>query len=230
MKTFIRSQLDRYFGRFAKKSDIDNLYRQLSALSEIRDLVGPKIPIGPLRGWALSPDALLTVLRDIAGRHEPRVVEFGSGESTIAIAAALRNSGAGSLVTIEHDEKFGAGIVARLNRLDLQGYVDFRFVPLRDYDGFGGFRPFRSYDLSNEDHQFDVALIDGPITDLFGDATRSVPLKWSLSRLTGGSNIYLDDAARSGERTIARQLRESGEVILEEHIDCEKGLLRLWRE
>lgn len=229
MKAFIKSQLDRYFGQFAKRSDIDNLYRQLSAFVEIRDLVGSQVPVGPLRGWALSPDALLMVLRDIVHRKEARVIEFGSGESTIAIAGALRNMGAGSLVTIEHDERFGDGVITKLRRYDLQQYVEFKIVPLRDYNGGNSFKPFRSYDLDAYDYPFDVALIDGPIADKFGDATRSVPLAWALARLKSGSNVYLDDAGRPGEKQVVEQiLRTCGEV-LEETIDSEKGLLRFRR-
>ncbi|MFW6028601.1 MAG: hypothetical protein ACOC9Q_03670, partial [bacterium] len=103
MKALIKHYLDRYFGRFATKADIDNLYRQLDSLLEIRDVIGPGLPVGPLRGWALSPDALALILREVISRDEANVVEFGAGGSTIAIAAALKAAGTGSLISIEHD-------------------------------------------------------------------------------------------------------------------------------
>lgn len=48
------------------------------------------IPVlSPLRGWGISPDALALVLADIQRRTRPVVVEFGSGQPTIALAAML---------------------------------------------------------------------------------------------------------------------------------------------
>ena len=98
----------------ARKADVDNIYTQLAALMEIRTVVGTSVPLGPFRGWAMSPDALLHVVRDVTARQAPRVIEFGAGESTIAIAAALKAGGSGSLVSIEHDAGIAAAIAARL--------------------------------------------------------------------------------------------------------------------
>src|SRR5260221_7046327 len=99
IKKFIRSTLDSAFFSLAKKSDLDNLYNQLSALMEVKEIIGPRLLLGPMRSWSLSPDALLIFLRDLTARTAPQVVEFGAGESTIAIAAALRAGGSGHLLS-----------------------------------------------------------------------------------------------------------------------------------
>ena len=62
MKTYIRSKLDSSTDSFARKADIDNLYVQLAAFTEIKELIGPRIPVGPFRDSAISPDALIVVL------------------------------------------------------------------------------------------------------------------------------------------------------------------------
>ena len=176
MRNFLRSQLDRYFGVFARKSDLDNLYAQLAALLDVRDIVGHDVILGPLRGWALSPDALAIILHDIRGRDAPRVIEFGAGKSTLAIAAVLRVKGKGSLVTFEHDPDHRDKVARRLAAAELDRWVDLRVADMREYPARSGFETFMSYDLSALNSIYDVALVDGPITSVFGHATRLVPL------------------------------------------------------
>jgi predicted O-methyltransferase YrrM len=228
MKGYLKSRFERLFAGFAKRADIDNVYRQLSALLEIKEIVGPAVPIGSLRGWALSPDALLIILRDITARKAPRVVEFGSGESTIAIAAALRSLGEGSLVSIEHDENFSRSVVSKLKLSGLVDRVQTHRAPIRRYEGRLGFSAFESYDLNSADFDFDVAVIDGPIA-VHEPSARLIPLEWTLARLGCDGVAYLDDAARPGEKAVICRLRVLFDGIDEEWIDCEKGLLRLKR-
>ncbi|MCL4768132.1 MAG: class I SAM-dependent methyltransferase [Hyphomicrobiaceae bacterium] len=226
MKKHIKSLYKRLISPLATKADINNLYVQLSSLQEIREIVGPGVPIGPLRGWALSPDALLMLLRDITARTSPRVMEFGSGESTIAIAAALRALGAGSLISIEHDANFSARIAMRLRQLDLETLVDLRVLPLCSHEPRLGLPAFNSYDLKGLADDFDVVLIDGPIV-YFGVATRSIPLEWCISRMGPGKTVYLDDAARPEETAVIEAIRISHPQLNIEFIETEKGLCKL---
>ncbi|MGQ0456063.1 MAG: class I SAM-dependent methyltransferase [Hyphomicrobium sp.] len=225
MKAYVKSRLEGFFSSFARRSDVENLYKQFSALLDVKEIVGPGTQLGTLRGWALSPDALLVVLREIQRRTSPVVVEFGSGESTIAIAATLKGAGAGRLITVEHDSNYADRIASRLARSDLSKFVDIRLAPLRDYDGLAGFPVFRSYDLAALDVDFDIALVDGPVWEL-GLATRLVPLQWAVDRIHGDRVVYLDDAARPPETAIAAHLRTVSPNIFQERIDCEKGLIR----
>ncbi|MCP4309300.1 MAG: class I SAM-dependent methyltransferase [bacterium] len=229
MKARIRSLLDRMFSGLARTSDVENVYRQLSALMEVKEIIGPGVMLGPLRGWALSPDALLIILHDIVERKSPRVVEFGSGESTVAIAAALRMAGGGFLVSIEHNAEFGAEVEGKLKRRGLEDLVDLRTVPLRRYEGWAGFVSFESYDLEGHDSEFDVAIVDGPIAT-FGAATRGVPVEWAVTRLKDDGAIYLDDASRSDEWELVDRMQALLRDTDREWIDCEKGLLRLTRK
>jgi len=227
MKKYLKSWRERLIGPLATKADLDNLYLQLSSLMEIRNIIGPGVPLGPLRGWALSPDALLMILRDIMTRKVPRVLEFGSGESTIAIAASLRAVGSGTLTSIEHDADFAAAVGRRLNDLKLADHVDQRVVPLSSYESRFGLPAFKSYDLTRQTGDFDIALVDGPITPRFGAATRAVPLEWCLTRLSAQNAIYLDDAARWQERSVVDGLAGSFPAVEINFIATEKGLYRL---
>jgi predicted O-methyltransferase YrrM len=227
VKGYAKAGFDKLFGGFARKSDVDNLYGQLSSLLEIREIVGPGVPIGPLRKWALSPDALLVILREVTTRSNPRVVEFGAGGSTIALAATLRAMGSGSLTTIEHNEDFAKGIAKRLDQSKLLDYATIRTVPLIDYGPRLGFPAFRSYDLKDQELDFDVALVDGPIVPVFGPATRSVPLEWCVARLAGQRVVYLDDASRAAEQTVLDASKLIWQDVETELIRTEKGLARI---
>jgi predicted O-methyltransferase YrrM len=234
LKAYIRSKLDAYFdvyfnarsSSFARKADADNIYAQISALMEIRDIVGPHVPAGPFRGAALSPDALLVILRDIISRKAPRVVEFGGGESTIAIAATLKRNGQGCLLTIEHDPAFARRLSERLERLGLSDRVELRVVPMREYKSFAEFPTFASYDLCGVDESFDVALVDGPIVIEFGAGTRIVPVSWCVDGLKEGRVVYLDDAHRSEEKTVIAAIKKSRPDVAVELSDTEKGLCK----
>ncbi len=231
---FLRSRFHRYFDRrfepLARKSDLDNIYAQFASLLNIRDIIGPDVvALGPLRGWAISPDSLEIILRDLHPRNAPKVLEFGAGESTIAISAMLKRMGCGSLITVEHDVYFAEKIIGRIKKTDLQMYSTIQIVPMRKYGTRLGLPEFTSYDLSDVDVDFDLALIDGPIMHQFGAATRSVPLDWCVNRLRNDCVIYLHDAARSEEASIVKGSKNKWLNVDLEMIGTEKGLLRLGR-
>jgi len=228
MKQYIRSLVERLFSNFATKRDLDNLFVQLSAVMELKQFIGPELLIGPFRDWALSPDALLIVVRDILSRRDCRVLEFGAGESTIAIAATLRKLGAGRLMTVEHDPQFARQIDDRLRQARLEQNARICVAPLKEYRGFHGFPPFHSYDLSSIDSEaaFDVALIDGPIST-HGPATRAVPLAHCIEMMTEDCVVYLDDAARAGEQSVLRHFSKTTPKVAFTYLRTEKGLARL---
>jgi len=226
IKRFVRAQLERYFFSFARKSDIAELYAQIAALLEVRDVVGPGVSFGPLHGWALSADALTIILRDIGGRNRPRVIEFGAGESTIVIAAALRKMDAAPLITIEHDPQFLAGIAQRLVRAGLREQVDLRATKLLEYPARMNFAQCKSYDLSGLHANYDVAIVDGPITHVHGDAARLVPIEWCLSNMNPDASIYLDDASRPEERKIIETVCGPRRGIETKELGVDRRLVR----
>jgi predicted O-methyltransferase YrrM len=234
LKAYIRSKLDAYFdayfntrsNSFARKTDIENVYFQLAAFMEIREVVGPHVRVCPFGGSAIYPDALLVILQDILSREEPRIVEFGAGESTIAIAATLKRSGQGCFLTIEHDPAFARRLSERLERLGLSDWVKLQVVPMREYKSFAEFPTFASYDLCGVDESFDVALVDGPIVFQFGAGTRMVPVSWCVDRLKKGRVVYLDDAHRSAEKTVIAEIKKSRPDVAVELSDTQEGLCK----
>jgi phospholipid N-methyltransferase len=189
-------------------------------------MLGSEPPIQTLRGWAISPDALAIILRDIRGRRDPKVIEFGAGESTLAVAALLDRMKSGALTTVEHDEKFRDEIAERLAFAGLRERVTFHTSAIRQYLGNCDFDSYESYDLSALDQRFDVALVDGPIVATFGMGTRATPLEWCLSRIGNSAAVYLDDANRAAERHVIECVRARWPHLECRLLDAEKGLAR----
>jgi predicted O-methyltransferase YrrM len=227
MHKFVKSQLDRYFGQFAHRSDLENLRRQMACVAELQSAIPGPVPFGKLGGWTISADALAIIARDIRKRRSPTVVEFGSGVSTILLAALLRAMGRGRLITIEHDLDYLKVVDSDLFAHGLKSVVDLRHLPMVSFSAAPPFAACHSYDLCQLDAQFDVALVDGPITAKFGAATRLAPLEWCVSKLNPSGSIYLDDAERAEERQIVAALCALHPEIEVEFLDTEKGLVRV---
>jgi predicted O-methyltransferase YrrM len=229
MKKYLKAKLESLFSSLAKKKDLDNLFIQLSALLEIKEIIGPGLLLGPFREWALSPDALLMLLREVTSRSDPQIIEFGSGESTIAIAAALRAGGSGHVIAIEHDPEFAKVITARLRSNNLIKYADVRVVEMVDCNSKFSLPPSKSYNLIDLDSDFDISLVDGPIM-MFGPATRAVPLEYCLRRLDADRVIYLDDAARTDEQNVLKAYLSNFPNLCVQYLNTEKGLARLTKK
>lgn len=161
----------------------------------------------------LSPDALpnlgswkadtifLGHIVDSIERLRPReVVELGCGASSLVIAKALERNGGGRLTSFDQDAHFTAA-----TRDWLEGHglaADLRHAPLHE-------DPSRWssiwYDLSHLPPEIDLLVIDGPpwaINPLIRGRAEVL-----FDRLRPGGMVLLDDAARPGERLVARRWR-----------------------
>lgn len=178
---------------------------QEEALAYIHQLLGlEKGMLPPTRGWAASPDFLLIVTEYILQHKPARIVELGSGVSTLVIAKALEKVGSGTLTSIDHDEVFQNITKERLKRLGLE--AEHIFAPLTQGEAAN-----RWYDLPALDGPIDLLIIDGPpeaiSPQVRGHASRLFP------SLNEGATIILDDADRPGERqVVARWLQDWPEL------------------
>ena len=175
-----------------------------------------------MRGWAISPDALAWVMASVQEHDKPIVVEFGSGQSTIALAAALKHQG-GSLISVEHDSDYLAVIQKQIAGCGLSGVVQFVAAPL-----IKGADDILSYDVALiPDRDVSIVLIDGPPITIAGPRTRLVPLRWALTRLVRGGSVFLDDSNRPSEQACLRDLKFEFPRLEILERPAEKGLVEL---
>jgi len=179
-------------------------------------------------GWAASTDLLGELMRAIAARRPQRVVELGSGVSTLVIAAALRANGAGRLISIDADEAYAAQTREQLQRQGLGEWVELRFAALTEMKFEGIARPWYDTRVLADLADVDLLLIDGPPTALRADIRYpSLPFFWS--RLAPGAIVLLDDAARAAERAMGAAWQRQFSDASYEYLHLEKGALRITR-
>ena len=146
---------------------------------------------------------LLRLLADHILEHEPRlVVEFGTGASTLVIAKALQMAGGGTLISFEQHEDFVEATRRWLAEHGLD--ADVRAVPLR---GSPGGWPGLWYDHGPLPDAIDLMVVDGPpwtVHPLTRGAAGTL-----FDNIAPGGTVMLDDAARPGERLIARRWRKA---------------------
>ncbi len=177
-------------------------------------------------GWAASTDLLGEVLRAIAAQRPQRVVELGSGLSTLVIAAALRSNGGGHLVSIDAEGDYAAVTRAQLQRQGLSDWAEVRVAPLKQLSFEDSTRPWYDTSLLADLEDIDLLLVDGPPTLRRADI-RYPALPYFWKRLNPGAIVLLDDAARPAERAMAEVWRQRFPDGRFEHLRLEKGALRV---
>lgn len=229
MPSIIERICNRLFTGLARKKDLDRLYDQIAGLMEIHAALQGKPVLRRMRGWAISPDAMLWMLNDLQLRSQPFVVEFGCGQSTIIFASMLKLRTGGRLLSVEHDRAYAKGMQQQLDAMNLGDVVEFVFCPIVDVPGSTAGLPEKSYDLgSMRELAVDLCLVDGPPV-AFGEGARYQPAKWALSHLKPGGTAYLDDTDRTGERKIIEVLKREFPGMASAELDTEKGLTRFLR-
>lgn len=223
MKILLRKVLHLLHSELASKQDLNRHYDQIAGLLQIQNSMQGEPVLRQLRGWAISPDAMAWVLADLQEHKAPTVIEFGSGQSTVILAAALRHLG-GTLISVEHDPVYSAIIQRQVKACGLDSLVEFVHCPL--IPGEDKLSDI-SYDLSRIPNKpIDLALIDGPPV-FNGPLTRLTPLRWAAAHLSQNGAIFLDDTARGSEQSCLDHLQQEFPSLQRIARASEKGMVEL---
>ena len=176
------------------KSELADVYHQFEAVEQLLPLLRLTAPLPPSRGWAASPDFLLT-LAHITKSLRPRLtLELGSGTSTLVLA----KSGAKKIISLDHSPEFGAQTRAMLVAHKVRG-VEIRIHELESYpSGYKWYAKSTFKGLS----KIDLLVIDGPPSSTNPDA-RYPALEHLIPLLSPNATIILDDADRDEEHKLA---------------------------
>lgn len=161
----------------------------------------PRDALPNLGSWK-ADTGLLHLIADTIERERPgRVVEFGIGATSLAIAASLRKWGNGSHTGFDQHADFVTETRGWLAEHSLM--ADLQHAPLAPSpNGWPGLW----YDTGLLEPGIDLMVIDGPPWTVH-PFTRGAA-EALFEKLSPGGIVLLDDAARPGERLVARQWRK----------------------
>ena len=176
------------------KNEIADAYHQVEAIEQLLPMLKLSAPLPPSRGWAASPDFLLT-LAHITKSVRPRLtVELGSGTSTLVLA----KSGARKIISLDHSQEFGAQTRSMLESHKVRG-VEIRIHDLESYPS--GYKWYAKSTLKGL-AKIDLLVIDGPPSATNSDA-RYPALEHLVPLLSPNATVVLDDVYRDEERKLA---------------------------
>jgi predicted O-methyltransferase YrrM len=191
-----------------------NDYRQLEAYVQLHSLIKFTAPLPATRGWAGSPDLLITLAHVVKTFKPKLVVELGSGVSTVVMSKA----GAKKIISFDGSEDFAGQTRNLLNAHGARG-VEVRVTKLTPFKNSSGwYDPNAFKDIK----KIDLLVIDGPQG---GDdsSARYPAFEVLLNKLSPRAIVILDDVKRAGERKLAEDFAAALPKHSLEILDHEKG-------
>ena len=190
-------------------------YRQGEFYWQLLRLLDLSAPIPSTRSWAASPDVLLTLL-DLAKSSKPaRVLDLGSGMSTLVLAKSAPQA---EIISIDNSAEY-AGKTKRLLAAHGVTNVDVRIAPLTPHvSGVEWYDLTQFRDVTN----IDLLFIHGPPGSRNPKA-RHPAIVECASKLSPRAIIVIDDAGRDGEKDMAKEFAKALPSHTLEFLSHEKG-------
>ena len=169
-------------------------------------LPGPYLPWG---SGSMRPAGLVEVCNDVVLHDRRRIVELGSGVSTVLLARLLAQRGGTDprrLVAVEHDARWRRWVVEQLRAEGIDAPVVVVDAPLQPFaDGDGPHWYDEAAVLAAVD-DVDLLVVDGPPAFEPGlGLARHRALVVLRDRLAPGATVILDDIERPGEQEVLRR-------------------------
>lgn len=210
----------------AIKQETQVLYRQIEALLGLHQLLRLDRPLPALRGWAASPDFLLTVCEHVIANRPQTILECSSGASTVALARTLQRLRAGKVFSLEHDPHYAGLTREELAKHGLQDWATVIDAPLVAYPDLDGAKWYSLEAMALPPGSVGLLVVDGPPLTL-GPYARYPAMPKLSSLLAEDCTIFLDDADRDDEKAvIARWMKQNAAMKLCT-IPLEKGCARI---
>lgn len=184
-------------------ADIQNMM----ALLELQKLLKGYMP------WSVSamqPSAIQQVLNEIILNDKNTIIEFGSGLSTLYIAALLKKR-KGVFFSVEHDQEWLERMREIVCNEGLEDNVKFVHAPLESSKL--SLKNLLWYSKSELDRniggqKFDLVVVDGPLAyqrEIQLSRYPALPYLVESRLLNDNYTLILDDAQRPGEKEIIRR-------------------------
>ena len=216
-----------------RRQDLARLERyndEMQRLIWLSSRISPRRPL-PLRDGMEARPAILNAAWELIRSERPkRVLELGSGLSTLLMAYALEANGEGQLEALENHAQSAAKTRRLLAEHRMQAQAQVLDAPLTPFELDGD--SYRWYTLPDlgADKPVDLLFVDGPAGRL-APMVRYPALPLLRRRLADDAVILLDDTFRAHESQIlARWLKTFPDLVLDDRYDSKEfAVLRLGR-
>lgn len=190
-------------------------YRQGEFYAQLLRLLDLSAPIPSTRSWAASPDVLLTLFEVTKSAHPSRILDLGSGMSTLVLAKSAPEA---KIISIDNSEEFAAKTRKLLQSHGVTN-VDLRVATLTPHlSGVEWYDLSQLADISN----IDLLFIDGPPGSKNPKA-RHPALAECIAKLNPQAIVVIDDAGRDGEKDLAHEFAKALPNHTLEYLSHEKG-------
>jgi predicted O-methyltransferase YrrM len=184
-------------------------------------ILRPLLDAGGYLPWsegAMRPSGLVDICNEIVFAKRRRILELGSGTSTVLLARLLRTTG-GTLTAIEHDARWATWVAGQLAAEQLQDVARVVHVPLEPSPPEVGGSPWYAAELlarALTDGAPDLLIVDGPPAYRSGESLARLPaVPMLLDRLAPDAAIVLDDIARAGELEVLERWEHRSDLRFE---------------
>lgn len=217
------------------RSKIEHIHRNIGDIHGLVRLAPytDELPLPLGGGWALTGDSAALLARETLVRKPERVLELGSGASSLLIGQILKKHGGGRLLSVDHDPGWAQQTRRYVDVLGLGDTVTVLDAPLRPLTISD--REYRWYDLPAERLDsfgaIDLLVVDGPPQPRnSGDGARYPAFPLLRGRLSPDALVFVDDAGRQAEsRMIETWLKEAPDWT-GTHVDTVDGVCLLTRQ
>lgn len=200
----LQNLTSRIVKHFFKSSNHDDI----KSLIQLEPLLNQYLP------WstsAMRPSAVVKILNEIIINNRVNVIEFGSGLTTIYIAATLRQINSNSIVvSVEHDLEWIEICQRIIDQENLTKFVQLVHAPMELSNYSIDHLPWYSEACIKKvtrKCRFNMAVVDGPLAHtkkLKMSRYPALPFLIENKLLDDNHRVYLDDVTRSGERKIIK--------------------------
>ena len=179
--------------------------------------ISPRRPLPHWVGGMARIDLLDAAWRGVRDKRPARVLELGSGLSTLAVAYGLQANGFGELYSLEDNPGHAAQTRRLLAEHGLAAYATIIDAPLRKMELDGEVHSWYEVADIPKDVSYDILLVDGPAGHL-APSIRYPALPVLNEYLSADAMILVDDTDRSRERNhVDRWLADFSEL---QKVDC----------
>lgn len=214
---------ERREARVAYQQKLDDQVALLESFLQLQRLVPVSLPMPRPGTWAASEDLLLWLAGYVLEHRPALIVDLGSGQSSVWMAAAMRAAGYdGRVVGVDHEGQFAEATRDLGRRQGVSDWLTVVEAPLTEQDIEGRHALWYDPAALQDLRHVDLLCVDGP-PGQGNPQARWPALPFFRDRMVPGGRVILDDMIRQDEQAILEDWVGRYPGIAVQSLEFEKG-------